>query len=192
MKRGDRDDDTHRAEARGGAGLTLSVSGGGERLAGRVRAVAEAVLAAEGLHRGHLDIAVVNGPTMRRLHAEFLDDDSLTDVLSFDLRETRQPGRIDGQIIVCAPVARQSARERGGRFTDELLLYVVHGCLHLAGYDDRTAAATAAMHAREDELLTRLGIGPVFQVAPKRTQARPERRKPSRSTSRSKRSTSCA
>jgi len=189
MRRGDRDDDTHRAKARGGVGLTLSVSGGGERLAGRVRAVAEAVLAAEGLHRGHLDIAVVDGPTMRRLHAEFLDDDRVTDVLSFDLRETPRPGGVDGQIIVCGPVARQSARERGGRFTDELLLYVIHGCLHLAGYDDRTAAEAAAMHAREDELLSLLGIGPVFHAVPGRTRVRPNRRTPSRSASRSKRST---
>ena len=45
----------------------------------------------------------------------------------------------------------------------ELALYLVHGLLHLAGYDDRDAAAFRRMHRREDEILATLGLGGVFQ-----------------------------
>lgn len=178
MKRATDDDDTHRAAARRGTRLTLSISGGGARIAARIRAAAEAALSTEGIHRGCLDVAVVDEPTMCRLHADHLDDDSPTDVLSFDLREKPLPGAIDGQIIVCQTVARRVARERGTRWSDELLLYVIHGCLHLAGYDDRTAAQAAPMHAREDELLTLLGVGRVFKPATKPPARRSMRANP--------------
>jgi hypothetical protein len=45
---------------------------------------------------------------------------------------------------------------------DELLLYAVHGMLHLCGYDDRTDRDFAAMHRREDHILSRLGVGAIF------------------------------
>jgi hypothetical protein len=47
-----------------------------------------------------------------------------------------------------------------------LLLYGLHGMLHLCGFDDRTERAFRAMHAKEDEILTRLGVGPVFRPTP--------------------------
>ncbi len=43
-----------------------------------------------------------------------------------------------------------------------MLLYAVHGLLHLCGYDDRTPAGFRRMHRKEDDLLARLGVGPVF------------------------------
>lgn len=55
-----------------------------------------------------------------------------------------------------------SARRLGHPMAHELLLYALHGLLHLSGFDDRTDSEFAAMHAREDEILTRLGVGPVF------------------------------
>jgi hypothetical protein len=57
----------------------------------------------------------------------------------------------------------------------ELLLYALHGMLHLAGFDDRTARGFATMHRTEDDILTRLGVGPVFS-APGKGPSRRERR----------------
>ena len=69
-----------------------------------------------------------------------------------------------------------SLRDLGDALTQlnpELLLYAAHGVLHLCGLDDRTAAGFREMHRKEDEILTRLGVGPVFdtsQSTPSRKQ----------------------
>ncbi len=127
---------------------------------------ARAVSRAEGFSKGTLSITVVGAAAMSRIHREFLDKPGPTDAITFDLGSARREKRLLGEIVVCADVARRAAgrsaplpRRRG-----ELMLYVVHGILHLAGYDDHTAAGFARMHAREDELLTQLGYGPVFSL----------------------------
>lgn len=97
---------------------------------------------------------------MARLHADHSGDPTPTDVLTFDLGCDSRRGHIDGEIIVCADVAYAAARRRGA--LAELVLYVVHGVLHLAGHDDHADAAYRRMHRREDEILTALGWGPVF------------------------------
>ena len=60
------------------------------------------------------------------------------------------------------PQAKRSSAQRGTDVAAELLLYALHGTLHLCGYDDRSRAGFERMHAREDELLVALGVGPVF------------------------------
>ena len=60
------------------------------------------------------------------------------------------------------PEARRQAKIRKSRIDLELLLYSVHGMLHLMGYDDTTDRAYATMHSTEDAILTQIGFGPVF------------------------------
>jgi len=130
-----------------------------------LRRVAEHVLLAEGFTRGRLSIAVVGATAMATLNRRFLGRTGPTDVLAFDLGSDRRRGRIDGEVVVCADVARRRAATLGRSLQAaraELALYVVHGVLHLAGYDDRTPASFCRMHAREDELLGELGLGAVF------------------------------
>lgn len=131
-----------------------------------IRRTAEAALRAGGRKSGRLEIAVVGGAEMRRQHAAWMGDSSETDVLTFDLREDGRSPRVDGQLIVCSAVARREARRRGADWRSELLLYVVHGCLHLCGYDDHRPTDAARMHRLEDRILTRLGRGPVFGSGP--------------------------
>jgi probable rRNA maturation factor len=109
-----------------------------------------------------LSLAVVAGRQMAVLHRRFLGQAGPTDVLSFELDHDRRGRVISGEIVVCSTIAQLRARERGQPLSHELLLYAIHGLLHLSGFDDRTESAFAAMHAKEDEILTRLGIGPVF------------------------------
>jgi probable rRNA maturation factor len=118
----------------------------------------------EGHDSGALSVALVNDATMTDLHQRYMGIAETTDVLTFDLSE---PGSaaVDGEIIICADVAARESASRSHAFADEVLLYAVHGCLHLLGYDDMTDDAAARMHAREDELLTTLGIGPVYRRA---------------------------
>lgn len=120
------------------------------------RALAAEVLAEEGIRDAQISLAVVDAPTMSRLHRQYLGIDGPTDVLSFVLEEG--PDRCEGEVIVCADVARQAAPRYGWRAEDELLLYVVHGLLHLAGYDDTTDAARRQMRQREAHHLARRGL----------------------------------
>jgi hypothetical protein len=69
---------------------------------------------------------------------------------------------VEVDTVVCVDEARRRARERGHGVREELLLYCMHSLLHVQGYDDVTAAGAAAMHAREDEVLTAIGVGAVY------------------------------
>jgi probable rRNA maturation factor len=105
-----------------------------------------------------LSIALVNDEVMSNLHLQFMNIAGPTDVLTFPMDETKQ----SGEIVICLPEARRRAKEQGASLRNELLLYAIHGMLHLCGMDDRTQKGFERMHRMEDEILTKLGIGPVF------------------------------
>lgn len=146
--------------------ITVDVSGGDPGLRRLVRKAARAALAAEGHSEGHLEVAVVDERDMKRLHRRWLGDPRPTDVLTFDFRDQKQkkPKRqpLDGQLVVCESVAQRRAHSDGRDWKNEILLYVVHGCLHLCGYNDRRPGDAVRMHRREDEILLQLGRGPIF------------------------------
>lgn len=110
-----------------------------------------------------LSIALVGDAQMSELHHEFLGILGPTDVLTFELEADPRRRITAGEIAICVPEARRQARQRGGKTENEVLLYAVHGVLHLCGFDDRTDRGYQAMHRREDQILTALGIGPVFR-----------------------------
>jgi probable rRNA maturation factor len=123
------------------------------------------IAALAGLTRGRLGVAVVDAAAMADLHQRYSGVPGPTDVLTFDLRDdpaADAASAIDGDVVLCLDVADRQARRRGHDTRLELLLYAVHGLLHLQGYDDHTAADARAMHRREDELLTAAGFGAVF------------------------------
>ncbi|RIK64851.1 MAG: rRNA maturation RNase YbeY [Planctomycetota bacterium] len=151
--------------------VTIVVTGADAPLSNLVRRAARAALAAQGVLAGRLEIAVVGEARMRAVHAQWLADSSVTDVLTFDLSDGPANSVVDGQVLVCAPVARRRASERGIDWRHELLLYVVHGCLHLCGFDDRRNADAKCMHVREDQILRRIGVGPVYYCRKARTKA---------------------
>ena len=128
-----------------------------------LKRVAAHVAAAEGFRRGNLSVAVVGARGMATLHQRHMGESGPTDVLSFDLGTDRRHHVLDGEVIICADVARRRAAGPGlASARAELALYLTHGILHLAGYDDHKPADYRRMHAREDELLSALGLGPVF------------------------------
>ena len=147
--------------------VKVEVSGATGALAGRIREAAVATFGGEGRRNGRLEVAIVDDAEMRKLHRQWMGLGSTTDVLSFDLSDGGDDGVVDAQLVVCKPVAVRSAAEIGGDWRLELLLYVVHGCLHLCGYDDVSASKAARMHRREDEILLELGHGAVFSQGEK-------------------------
>lgn len=124
--------------------------------AGRLRAAIEQVLVGENIEEGELSVAVVDDPTIHDLNRRWLNHDEPTDVLSFVLE--RREGYVEGEIIVSADTARARAHEYGWPAHAELLLYVIHGALHLAGYDDKSPSDRAEMRNRERSYLARVGL----------------------------------
>ncbi len=109
-----------------------------------------------------LSVAIVDDAAMTALHERFLGIAGPTDVLTFELEHDESGHVAEGEVVICLNEAERQAE--GSRETrDELLLYAVHGLLHLSGFDDRTDEGHAAMHAKEDELLVAIGVGPVFK-----------------------------
>ena len=112
-------------------------------------------------------LALVNDARMTDLHEEFMGIHGPTDVLTFPIDQNPRGRVTSGEVIVCVPEARRQAKRRTIPLRLELLLYSIHGMLHLLGYDDRTPGDFQAMHRLEDQLLTDLGFGPVFAAAAK-------------------------
>ena len=106
----------------------------------------------EGARLAEVDLAVVGSDDMADLNRRYHGRAGRTDVLSFDLSDAGRGG-ISAQIVVCGDVAAAEGARRGCGQQRELMLYVVHGLLHLMGYDDTTARGAAGMHARQEELL---------------------------------------
>lgn len=113
------------------------------------------------LHAKRINIAIVNDAQMSRLHAQHCDgDDSVTDVLTF-------PSISDGfeptiEIAVCIDEAVRRANEFNHSADREILLYIIHGLLHCAGFDDHDEDHYRAMHAEEDRILELIGVGATF------------------------------
>jgi probable rRNA maturation factor len=129
----------------------------GRRLlsAREVRALVDAALAHGGRAELLVSVVFVSDAELARLHDRWLGDPAPTDVMAFDLGED---GGAGGEVYVSVQRARAEARARGRTPAAELALYVIHGCLHLCGYDDRASRARARMRAAEREVLTRAGF----------------------------------
>ena len=117
-------------------------------------------LAAEGSSDLDVSVTVVGDPRLHELNREWLGHDWPTDVVTFPLRDDDDPDPLLGEVVVSADRARAEAAERGLPFAEELCRYVIHGCLHLLGYDDADDAARDAMHARQEALLAEVLAAP--------------------------------
>jgi probable rRNA maturation factor len=126
---------------------------------GRMRGAVAAVLEEEGLADAAINIALVDDPTIHDLNRRFLNHDEPTDVLSFVLDDA---DGLEGDVIVSVETAIRSAAHYHWPAADELLLYVIHGTLHLVGYDDLDPVSRAEMRSREQHYLAALGLQPKY------------------------------
>jgi probable rRNA maturation factor len=113
-------------------------------------------------HLKELSVALVGDRQMSALHERFMKIKGPTDVMTFPLEHDARGRVISGEVVVCLPEARRRVRQLGTKLRDELLLYALHGMLHLSGFDDRTDRQYHRMHRMEDQILRRLGVGAVF------------------------------
>src|SRR6056297_1160933 len=123
---------------------------------GRLR---EAIMAAAAwgyCATGEIGLAVVDDPAIHRVNRQHLQHDYPTDVISFPYQLT--PPLVEGELIVSWQTAAREAERVGWPAAHELLLYLVHGTLHLVGMDDQDAPGRAAMREAEAAVLQGLGI----------------------------------
>jgi probable rRNA maturation factor len=126
-----------------------------------------------GCPSGELSVVFLADRALARIHADFMDDPTPTDVITF---EGDRAAGLAGEICVSADMARAYARARGRNFAEELTLYVVHGWLHLAGYDDLQPAQKRRMRAAEKRALSLLRATNAIPAFRLRQQAGPPRR----------------
>ncbi len=128
----------------------------------QVKKLCQTVVAFEGGRYDEVAIYFVDKPEICRLHDEFFQDPSPTDCISFPMNTYDDfEYRILGEVFVCPPVAIEYADQHGGDAYDEVSLYVVHGLLHLLGYDDIDPKDRKQMRLAEKrhiEHLQELGI----------------------------------
>lgn len=127
-----------------------------------------ATLHSESIRSAEVSVAVVSAAHMQRLNFQYLQHDYDTDVLSFCLESEEELGFLLGQLVVSLDYAQQQCESLSQLqgvavpLVHELALYLVHGSLHLTGYDDHEPEDQLEMRQREREILQPLGITPVW------------------------------
>ncbi|MDR4507826.1 MAG: rRNA maturation RNase YbeY [Candidatus Brocadiaceae bacterium] len=104
-----------------------------------------------------LNIVFIDNKKIRKINRNFLGHNYATDVISFSYGEIPHENAICGEIIVSVEMALHRVQEDANLVEDEIALYVVHGLLHLLGYDDKQKGEAKKMHQREKELLLQQG-----------------------------------
>ncbi len=114
------------------------------------------VIEEEGGTLRFLSVVLTGHETVLRLNREYLDHDYHTDVLSFDLGAGDASNAVEGEVYIDLDTAQERHEEFDTTFEQEALRYVVHGVLHLLGYDDAEDEDAATMRQLEDRYLRAL------------------------------------
>ncbi len=124
----------------------------------RVADIARAVLKGERVRHALLSVTLVDRRTITRLNKTHLDHRGATDVISFGLRRATDTSPVIGDIYICPDVARANANARGVPVREEMARLVVHGVLHVLGYDhpEDEARETSEMWKRQERILRRV------------------------------------
>jgi probable rRNA maturation factor len=119
-----------------------------------------------------LSISIVDNAAIHSLNRDHLQHDYPTDVISFQLDFSKDDDQlselpaagasIEGEIIACAEMAASMAADGQWSVQDELTLYVIHGLLHICGYDDLNPDDKDVMRSRERTILSSLGLTAVY------------------------------
>lgn len=109
------------------------------------------VLSDAGYTTGEISVAIVDDPTIHQLNRQYLQHDYPTDVLTFVFEGL--DSHLEGEIVVSAETAQRNAMEYHQTLQNEILLYVIHGALHLVGYNDRSSQELRRMQDAEQRYM---------------------------------------
>lgn len=149
----------------------------------RLIQVARSLLEAEQVVQSEISVALVDDPQIHTINRDFLQHDYPTDVISFLLDEElaadspvprrtsktksdrpRGAGKsLSGEVIISVEYASRMALKYGWSTADEVLLYLVHGLLHICGYDDLSDKELRLMRSREVAILALWNLTPQYQ-----------------------------
>jgi len=105
---------------------------------------------------GNLSVAFIKEKEMQRLNKEYRHKDKVTDVLAFPLNEKDDNGVLLGEVLICYPQAKRQAAERGHTVKEEVLDLLIHGTLHVLGYDHETDKDAKVMLPLQDKIFSSL------------------------------------
>jgi len=130
-------------------------AGGKKFPARKIRSLASAILRLLGKEGAELSIALIGNAEMRRLNARFRHRDYPTDVLSFPAGDLPGTASLLGDVIISVDKARQQATERHRPLDDEMTTLLIHGVLHLLGYDHERSSRDARVMGRLEKKIYR-------------------------------------
>jgi len=114
------------------------------------------------LSKYELSILILDNKLISKLNKKYLGKNKATDVLSFDAQDKNVisgPGRkLLGDVVISAQMARAKSRQLKISFNQELTLYVIHGVLHLLGYEDKSLSERRKIQKRQKELMKQLEL----------------------------------
>ena len=129
-------------------------SGGRKYPTGRLKKIAAAILTLLKQDQAELSVALVGNSEIHKLNKKFRHKDYATDVLSFPADEGLPPRvRILGDVVISVDKAKDQARERGRTLDEEMITLLIHGIVHLMGYDHERSARDARIMGRLEKKL---------------------------------------
>ena len=107
----------------------------------------------EGVKNYSLIFNFISGKEIQKINKNYLNHDFVTDIITFPYIEHNK--LIDGEIFISTEQVRSNSKVYKTSFKDELRRVIIHGCLHLLGYDDRTGKQIKLMRGKEDFYLNK-------------------------------------
>ena len=122
----------------------------------RLKKIALKILDVVEQNQAELSLALVSSAEIRKLNAKYRKKDYATDVLSFPVEDSVPIGtRLLGDVVISVEKAKQQAREKGHSLTEEMVMLVIHGVVHLLGYDHERSAKEARIMGRLEKKIYR-------------------------------------
>ncbi len=122
----------------------------------QVRKITELVLTKEKITHAELNIVLVDDEFIINLNKEYLNKETTTDVISFHFEEPPDLTNLEGEVYANIHQIKRQAEEYDVEFVSELHRIIIHGVLHLIGYEDSTPAKKKVMTEKEDYYLSLL------------------------------------
>lgn len=116
----------------------------------------------DGARIDDFSVSIVDDAMIHRINKEHLDHDYPTDVIAFNYGEEGDEAGISGEVIVSAETAIRIASKQTHEPVAELILYVVHGVLHIKGYNDKTPEEASDMWQEQNRIMKLLGFSGEF------------------------------
>lgn len=125
----------------------------------KARKTVQKVLSTEGVRKsGEITLCFVNNKKIKELNLKYLGRNNPTDVIAFNITDPKDKKNIFADIAISSDTAVENARAFHTTPLFELYLYVIHGVLHILGYDDRKQTDKLAMRKKESKYLKVLGL----------------------------------